>query len=267
MYLDLITESIQIYGENVYYIPREGYASMDKLFGELANSKFTSAYLIDVFITNVEGYEGDGDFFSKFGLEVRDSANFVISWRTFNQFVPNSIRTRPREGDLLYVPILQKIFEVKFVEEELLFFSLGRSNPYIYELRCENFRYSNENIATGVDDVDQVAIDAAYSQELFLSTGSGDYIIGETVSQANNAFTAKISDWNGLSKILTVHFISGEAQANVALVGTISNTSYMIAVTEDMDTVARDDMYDNRILQTEANTIIDLTETSPFGSP
>lgn len=267
LYLDLITESIQIYGHNIYYIPREGYSSMDKLFGELANAKFSSAYLIDMFITNVEGYEGDGDFFSKFGLEIRDSSNFVVSWRTFNRFVPNSIRTRPREGDLLYVPTLQKLFEIKFVEEELLFFSLGRTTPYIYELRAEAFRFSNENIETGVQDVDQVAIDSGYAQQLYLSTGSGNYIIGESVSQANNTYTAKITDWDPIAKIVTVHNIVGSTQVNIPLVGAVSNTRYLIAVTEDMDKVARDDNYDNRILQTEANTIIDLTETSPFGSP
>lgn len=267
--LDLITESIQIYGHNIYYIPREAYSdgNIDKLFGEIANSKFTSAYLMEMFIANVEGYEGDGDFFSKFGLEIRDSSNFIVSWRTFNRYIPNTIRTRPREGDLIYVPILQKLFEIKFVEEELLFFSLGRQNPYIYELRAETFRYSNEKIETGVDDIDAVEVESGYTQEIYLSTGIGNYIIGESVAQNGTNYSAKIVDWQPSNKILLVQNIIGVADNSLPLIGNISNTQYLIAQTEDMDKANRDDMIDNRIIQNEANTIIDLTEVSPFGMP
>lgn len=267
---DLITESIQVYGHDVQYIPRESYTSIDKLFGEDVTSKFSKSYTIDVFMANVEGYEGDGDFFSKFGLEVRDSSNFVVSYNTFKKWIPSSVRTRPREGDLIYVPVLQKLFEIKFVEEELLFFSLGRNNPYMYELRCEDFRYSNEDIDTGIDQVDSVAENASYTIEIYLGSGAGNYTIGETVYQGSvdtPDFSGKLVDWNPSSKVIKIINIKGTTDTTYPIIGKTSNTQYYISVTEDMDSVQEYDYYDNRIIQTEANNIIDLTETNIFGDP
>jgi hypothetical protein len=153
---DMIVESIQIMGHDCWYIPRDAYDTVDQILGESVNAKFTRAYAIESYIANVEGYEGDGDFFSKFGLDIRDTSNFIVSYRSFNRYIPSVITVRPREGDLIYVPLMRKLFEIKYVEEELLFFSLGKRHPYIYELRCEVFRYSNENIITGVEEVDEV---------------------------------------------------------------------------------------------------------------
>ena len=153
---DVIVESIQIMGHNVYYIPRESYDNGDMIFGEYSKSHFSKAYLIETYIANVEGFEGDGDFFSKFGLEIRDSSNFVISRRSFARMLPSTIRERPQEGDLVYVPLMHRLFEIKFIEKKLMFYSLGNREPYIYEMRCEMFRFSEEPIDTGVDEIDQV---------------------------------------------------------------------------------------------------------------
>ena len=160
---DVIVESIQIMGHNSYYIPRES-------FGEYSKSKFNKAYQIEVYLANVTGFEGDGDFFSKFGLEIRDTSNFIISRRSFARHVPSSLRQRPQEGDLLYVPILHKMFELKFVEHEMLFHQVGKRLPYIYELRCEAFRFSQEQIDTGVEEIDDVAEENAYKMKLNLNT-------------------------------------------------------------------------------------------------
>lgn len=268
--LDLLTESIQMYGHDVQYIPRESFTSIDNLFGEDPTSRFTRSYTLDMYLANVEGYEGDGDFFSKFGLEIRDSSNFVLSYRTFNKYVPTSVRTRPREGDLIYVPVLQKLFEIKFVEEELLFFAIGRNNPYLYELRCEVFRYSNEEIDTGIDDVDSVADDSSYTVEISLGSGANNYSIGETVYQGNVAnpeFSGKLTDWNPDLKTIKVINIIGTVNAGAQIIGSTSNTRYIATIEEDMEPVVRDDNYDNRLIQTEANTIIDFSESNLFGAP
>lgn len=129
---DVIVESIQIMGHDVFYLPREAWSEDDNILGENVTNRFKRAYTIEAYLANVEGYEGDGDFFSKFGLEIRDTSNFILSRRSFEKYIPSSIAIRPREGDLIYVPVMQKIFEIKFVEEELMFFSLGKRNPYIY---------------------------------------------------------------------------------------------------------------------------------------
>ena len=110
---DVIVESIEIMGHGVYYIPRESFDQGDMIFGEYSKSFFKKAYMIEAYLANVEGFEGDGDFFSKFGLEIRDTSNFVISRRSFKRIIPSTLRTRPREGDLVYIPVLHKMFEVK----------------------------------------------------------------------------------------------------------------------------------------------------------
>ena len=151
---DVIVESIQIMGHNVYFIPRESLDNVDMIFGETTKVRFNRAYLIEAYIANVEGFEGDGDFFSKFGLEIRDSSNFVISRRSFEKIVPSSLRIRPQEGDLIYLPFNRKIFEIRFVEHEAIFYQLGALQ--MYELRCELFEYSNEYFSTGVEDIDRL---------------------------------------------------------------------------------------------------------------
>ena len=150
---DVIVESIQIMGQNVYYIPRESFDAGDMIFGEYSKSKFDKAYLIEAYMTNFEGFDGDNDFFSKFGLEIRETSNFIISLKSFKRSLPTTLRMRPQEGDLLYVPVIKSLVEIKFVEQELMFHSLGKRLPFVYEMRCELFRYSQESINTGVEEI------------------------------------------------------------------------------------------------------------------
>ena len=186
---DVIVESIEVMGHNAYYIPRESFDNGDMIFGEYSKSKFNKAYLIDVYLANVSGFEGDGDFFSKFGLEIRDTSNFVISRRSFMRHIPSTLRQRPQEGDLLYIPILHKMFELKFVEQELLFHQIGKKLPYVYELRCEAFRFSEEEIDTGIEEIDDVAEESAYKLKLNLSTTAnvaGDLLEEDIVYQSSD---------------------------------------------------------------------------------
>ena len=270
---DVIVESIKIMGHNVFYLPRESWNNDDTIFGENINSKFNRAYNIEMYLANVEGYEGDGDFFSKFGLEIRDTSNFIVSRRSFERYVPSSLCIRPREGDLIFIPVMQKIFEIKFVEEELMFFSLGKRNPFIYELRCELFRYSNENIDTGVEEVDHVEHSLSYSMQLVLSTGSGDYNRNERVYQGANLTSsiasAEVKEWDSSSKKLTLMNIKGEfvSGANTLVIGSESNTRYAIASSDTIGDFLEYDVFDNRQIQTEADEFIDFSESNPFGEP
>jgi hypothetical protein len=268
---DVVIESIKMMGHDCWYVPREGFNTTDPLFGENPQSKFEKAYQIEMYLPNVEGYEGDGDFFSKFGVEIRDTSNFICARRTFEKYVPSTIAIRPREGDLIFVPVLQKLFEIKFVEEELMFFSLGKRNPYIYEMRCELFRYSQESINTGVEDIDHIEHTLGYAIELDLTIGSGNYNQEERVYQgANLAYataSADVRDWEPITKKIQLINVIGSFTPNVALVGSVSNTSYTTSTVDDMGDYLDYDTYDNRILQDEADIIIDTSENNPFGRP
>jgi hypothetical protein len=271
---DVVVESIKIMGHDVYYLPREAWSSDDNILGENVASKFTRAYVIEAYLANVDGYEGDGDFFSKFGLEIRDTSNFVVSRRSFERYVPSNITIRPREGDLIFVPVMQKIFEIKFVEEELMFFSIGKRSPYIYELRCELFRYSNENIDTGIEEVDHVEHSLSYTIKLDVNQGNGiNFYRNEIVYQgasanlSNSVAVGEVKEWQPLTNSILLMNIKGDFSANTQLIGTSSNARYNISSVDAMGDHVEYDIYDNKQLQDEANTFLDFTEVNIFGNP
>ena len=273
LFEDVIVESIKMMGHNIQYLPREAFDSTDQVLGESPEARFRRAYTIEAYIANVQGYEGDGDFFSKFGLEIRETSNFVISKRSFDKYIPTSIAIRPREGDLLYVPVLRKIFEIKFVEEELLFFSLGYSMPYIYELRCEVFRYSQEQIETGNEELDTLDQLISYTIHLNMAVGAGsnNYHIGEVVYQGANSavanVSAKVSGWDITTGVLEVYNIKGVFTDGIPIVGENSGTSYNLLNYDELKDHVVYDEFDNRQIQTEADSFIDLSEINPFGMP
>ena len=268
---DNIVESIKIMGHDCWYVPREGFNEVDSLFGENPQSKFERAYNMEMYLANVEGYEGDGDFFSKFGVEIRDTSNFICSRRSFERYIPSSLAQRPREGDLVFVPALQKLFEIKFVEEELMFFSLGNRKPYIYEMRCELFRYSQESINTGVEEIDHVEHTLGYAIQIDVTTGSGNFYQDERVYQgANVAYStasADVRDWDPTLKQLQLINIIGTFATGSAIKGVTSNANYNISITDTLGDYLDYDTYDNKIIQTEADAIISFNENNPFGEP
>lgn len=149
---DLIIESIRVYGHDVWYIPRTLVAK-DELLNEDDLSTFNNAYMIEVYIKNIDSFGGDGNFLSKFGLQINDTITFSISIRRFNEDVgAYTEEVRPNEGDLIYFPLNRKMFEVKFVDNKPIFYQLGALQ--IYDLRCELFEYSQERFNTGVEEID-----------------------------------------------------------------------------------------------------------------
>lgn len=146
---DLIIESIKIYGLNMWYIPRTLVAK-DELLNEDDLSTFSNASLIEMYIKNVDSFDGEGDFLSKFGLQIRDSMVLTVARRIFELEVPDSIR--PNEGDLIYFPLNGKIWELKHVEHESIHYQMG--DLQVYDLNVELFEYSGERFATGINDID-----------------------------------------------------------------------------------------------------------------
>ena len=149
---DLVIESIKIHGHDIYYITRTAGA-VDDVLNEDDLSEYKRADFIDMYIKNFDGFEGEGDFLSKFGLEIRDEMTLTIARRTFeldvSQYTQND---RPLEGDLIYFPLNKKMFEIKFVEHEPVFYQMGALQ--MYDLRCEMFEYSQETFSTGVAEID-----------------------------------------------------------------------------------------------------------------
>lgn len=151
---DLVIESIKIHGVDVWYMKRTTGAK-DELLNEDDLPIYEDAYLVDMYIRSVDGFEGEGDFLSKFGLQIRDSMTLSIAIRTFNLEVGlHTEQNRPNEGDLIYFPLNNKMFEVMHVEHEAIFYQMGQLQ--MYDLRCELFEYSGERFDTGQDFIDNL---------------------------------------------------------------------------------------------------------------
>ena len=149
---DLIIESIKMYGQDVYYINRT-LGAEDRILREDDLPTFDAAYQMEMYIKNIDGFEGDGDFLSKFGLEIRDEITFTLARRIFEQEVTlNETKNNPYVGDLIYFPLNNKIFEIKFVEHESIFYQMGALQ--VYDIRCDLFEYSGEKFSTGITDID-----------------------------------------------------------------------------------------------------------------
>jgi len=243
-----------------------------------------------MYIENVDSFEGEGDLLSKFGLEIRDQATFIVAKRRWERQVGEyELSVRPMEGDLIYLTMSKSLFEIKFVEHEQPFYQL--QNLPVYKLQAELFEYTDERIDTGIDQIDQIerlnATQYAYS---LLYTGTGDYTIGEKVIQwtgSNDSegdpinIEGEVAAWeinvSDQTKTLTVvshvttdgkfqeFYVSSESTKQV--VGTESTTSYEVITADISDNFLTDQLAANERLEYEADQIIDFTEGNPFGMP
>jgi hypothetical protein len=154
LYDDLVVESIQIYGVDTFYVTRK-ISEFDDILNEDRLSFFDAAYQMEVYVKSVDGFEGEGDFLSRFGLQIRDQATFTVAVSTFERHATrlDVNLTRPKEGDLVYMPLNKKFFKITFVEHESVFYQFG--SLQVYDLKCELFEYSNERFATGVEYIDE----------------------------------------------------------------------------------------------------------------
>jgi hypothetical protein len=272
---DIIVESIKIMGVDVYYLPNDNDQARDILYGEDPVKKFESAFPIEIYPSKSTEYGGEKEFFSKFGLEIRNQMTVIMSKRSFSQRVPQEKYIRPREGDLLYIPFLNgtgELYEIKFTNQTKDFFMLGRQVPYFYELELEKFRYSQEAIQTGVVDIDSVVTDSAYT--IHLNTGAGNnikYIPKEIVYQApdvtmaNATAVALVQSWIPHENTLSVTNIAGEFIDGELIIGSSSNARYVLETFDPLLQPAKKENYDNQYIDTQAGNIVDMSEINPFG--
>lgn len=270
---DLMIETIKINGVDCYYIPNINESARDLLYGEDPLKKFTAAYPLEMYITNVDGYEGEREFFSKFGLEIRNNMSVIVSKRSFARWVPQTY-VRPREGDLIYVPFLSQtgeLYEIRYVNYSEAFYVLGNKYPYFYKLELEKFKYSQETIDVGIEDVDNVVAQDAYNVTLVMSANnaSNNFVVGESImANGSSSISGTVAYWDRPSLTLKVTDLLGTFANNNIVRGNTSNAVFVVsnAVNPLTDPQERE-MYDNLIIQTEADGYVDLSETNPFGSP
>jgi hypothetical protein len=267
---DLIIESIKNHGIDIYYIPRTSHSSTDELFGDDPGKYFDIAYKIDMYLESFQDFEGNQEFFSKFGLEIQKSAKVAVARRTFLKYVGQD-RNHPKEGDLIYLPIQQKLMEIKFVEEEKNFFQAGKVAPYMYGLSIEAFKYNGEIFNTGMSEIDNLGNSTAFSiQYTMQSGGTGTFSANEIVYQGASLATATakgyVSEWNKPNLTLRIRNVKGIFQSNVAVVGSLNSASWILSTgnTQEDSTSLIDD---NVFIEDEADNFLDFTETNPFGEP
>jgi hypothetical protein len=275
LYEDIIIESLQIYGQDVYYIPRD-IVNKDTIFGDDVPSTFNSSYKIEMYIENVEGFDGDGDLFTKFGIEIRDQATFIVARKRWTQTVrrhDNEIDSiRPREGDLIYLTLSKGLFQIMSVEHEQPFYQLSKLPTY--KLRCEKFEYNDEDLDTGIADIDNIEL-SGYTLQLSLVDSSDiGFIIGNQLTQilSGVTVTGEIAAYDNATNIITVaHIGSDDSKFHTFTAGTVNSldaignilTRTVTAVGENLaQASAQNDDFSSAGLD-----FIDFSETNPFGDP
>ena len=276
LHQDLIIESIKTFGVDNYYLPRQ-YMNEDILYGEDTISQFSKSHLIEMYVKSVDGFEGEGDFVSRFGLEIRDQVIFSVARRRWENL--NTGYDRPREGDIIFFPLNKKLYEVRFVEHESVFYQFGKLP--IFDLTCELFQYSEEQLETGITDIDDIEREQGYAIDLVMSAGgSGDYVVDDKVYQgvsyAAATWDGTVVSWNATTRLLRVNDVKG-ALAAVATYGASSagvntGTAWTLSTTTDASGLADSDQElptdpnaDNLEFEIEADSILDFSESNPFG--
>ena len=272
---DLVVESIKIMGFDAYYLMNNNDQARDLLFGEDPVKHFTSAYQLEFYLSSATEYTGEREFFSKFGLEIKNNVSVIVSKRSFTQRVPTEILSRPREGDLIYIPFLNgtgELYEIKFTNQTKDFFMLGRQVPYFYELELEKFKYSQEVIKTGVTDIDVVSNQSSYAITLNTGSGTGQFLVNEIVYQApdgkitDSTAQAYVQSWIPSSSALTVTNIAGEFIDGQLIIGSSSNAQYYLSTFDPLGTTPPNENFDNSFISGLANNVVNTSESNSFGS-
>ena len=262
----LVTEQIKMFGKDVYYIPRT-LVNRDSVFEEDSLSAFNGAYLIEAYIEDATGFRGDGDMFSKFGVRIADQVTFIISRERFTAAVDDNaqliVEGRPNEGDLIHLPMANKTFEIQFVEHEVPFYQLGK--VHVWGLRCELFEYSDEDFNTGVAEIDAVEVNFANAVTINVADGgTGDFVAGEIVTGGSSNVTSEVKSWNSATRQLIVFNRSGMYAIPETLTGNTSGAAWTSATYNTLNNM-NSDTDQNFTLETQADAILDFTESNPFG--
>ena len=291
LYEDLVTESIKVFGQDVVYLPRESLGE-DALLNE-EWSQFTQAYPVEMYLENIEGFEGDSNLLGKFGLEIRDQANLVVTKRRWDQAVGQNIvngQASPNEGDLIYMTMTQRLFEIKYVEPKSPFYQL--QDLPSYTLTAELFEYNDQHFDTGMDEIDAIEWDNATAYSYIVTANTANFELGELVTQwtgsndsSGNPINIEgyVAGWEGTDARITIisphqstngdgTFMTFSVQSATTkkLIGKNSGTQTYITVDQSGTTKTfynQDPFADNDEFEVAGDDVIDFTESNPFGDP
>ena len=280
LYENIIIESLKIYGQDVYYLPRT-LVNENRIFADDVPSQFNSSYKIEMYIENIEGFDGEGDLFSRFGVEIRDEATFVVArkrWATTVGKYQNEITNdRPNEGDLIYLPLTKKLFQINHVEHEQPFYQLG--NLPLYKMRCQLFEYNDENLNTGVDNIDAIEQANAYEYILNLNTTSVANRIGDTATQILDSasglqMVGEVSRWSDSDRNLhLIHIGANDGKYHefvtsrpIRITGDYrADSDFTILSISENNQISNNEQNDD--FSTLSDDFLDFTEANPFGDP
>ena len=286
LYEDLAIEAIQIYGHDVFYIPRT-LVNKDELFGEDALSRFDDAYGIEMWMETQEGYEGEKELVSRFGLEIRDETTFVVSRRRWDNTVSNDanliVSSRPDEGDLVYMPTVKKLFEISFVDHDDPFYQVD--NLPVYKLYCRTFEYSSEVLDTGIYAIDDIETKKSTDFLGFEISGEQSGVYNSRIGQewgtiySDNAGTLPWPPANtdiileSSTPGSTDYFLSEDETGFDAVMLEDSDAYYTFVVIQEafslatQDTQSENEWFEDRATGKIGDPVLDFTESNPFGDP
>ena len=278
---DIIIESLKIYGNEVFYIPRT-LVSKDDVLGEDRLSQFKTAFPIEMYFENVDSFGGQGAFIQKFGLVIEQSATLVVARRRWNQFIGRysvtNLPNRPNEGDLIYFPLTGGLFEIKFVQHQDPFYQLGKL--YVYKLQVELFQYSSEAIDTGVEEIDAFESLKTFNTNTTRNTHGG--VVSVTVTNGGAGYTNPVVTFQsstGYGATATAVVTNGVITAiNVTNPGIGYQEPPTIVITDASGTGATatadveididkssENFGENNTFKTAATTVLNFDENNPFG--
>ena len=258
LYEDLMIEQLKIYGQEVFYIPRT-LVKEDELFGEDTLSKFGDAYLIEMYFENIDGFEGEKEIMSKFGLQMNEDVTFVVSRRRFEQLVSHDsnliVKTRPNEGDLVYFQKVSKIFEISFVDKDDPFYQVH--NLPAFKLKCKTFEYSGEDLDTGITEIDAIETDNSLDLLQYQMTLEQSGTFNEGIGLESDDGNVELETATGG----TDNVISEDETGGESIL--LETGDYIIQEAIVIDTVDENAM--NDFFEKEDDNIIDFSESNPFG--
>jgi len=264
LYQDLVDEQIKLFGSDIYYMPRT--ILKDNTLDDIVYSKYQSQFQIEMILSNVEGFGDTSEFISKFGLRITDEVKFRVSTRRWDEESASynlTINGRPNEGDLLYFPLTQDLYEIKFVERESPFYQFGKIQ--FYTMTAEIYEVGSDDISTGVAEIDEIETLFSSAIALTLSVGgTGSYTIGETITGTTTGVTAEVKSWDETTNILQVINRTGTFTTGEAITGNDNGAVWVVGTFDTLNNTNSE--YDqNREIEDSADNIIDWTEVNPFG--
>ena len=277
LYEDLVIEALQIFGHDVYYLPRK-LVNKDQLFGEDPLSSFNDAYSIEMYMETVEGYEGEKELVTRFGLEIRDETTFVVARRRWLDLVGHDSNlitsVRPGEGDWIYMPNVRRLFEISFVDIDDPFYQID--NLPVYKLYCRTVEYSAERLDTGIDAIDDIETDntgdALQWQFLSEQGATTNYVENIELERGTDLYATGTVELETATDGGTGNLTS-ETETGFGSIMTEESTSKysFFIINEEYTITTSDPLADNDWIEdavtSSTDPVLDFTEKNPFGEP